>query len=145
ERNGRNLPPGSVAVIEANEFRSESQGKGQNLHTGPTGHEEVAELVEEHHDRQDEQKRDHIADQGMTEALDTMHQKIDHSVLARERIPPYSPKMRLRQFEARGWRPNIARYGQRPARHRRSPGPSRYRSAAPLQQLPRPGVRSCRT
>ena len=61
ERDGGELPAGAVAVVEADEFRAETDRKSQHPHAAPARDQEVAELVEEHDDRQDEQKRDDIA------------------------------------------------------------------------------------
>ena len=59
ERDGRDAPARAVPVVEAPELAAESDGEGRDGHAAPAGHEEVAELVEEHHHAQHEQEREH--------------------------------------------------------------------------------------
>ncbi len=65
ERDHRNLPAGAVTVIEAGDFGTKSQRKGENPHPCPAGHQEVPELMKEHDNRQNEQERNDIADQSV--------------------------------------------------------------------------------
>ena len=58
ERNGRKLPAGAMAIVEADELRAETHRKSQHPHAAPARDQEVAELVEEHDNAQSEQKRD---------------------------------------------------------------------------------------
>jgi hypothetical protein len=46
-----------VTVIEAEEFRTETDRERQYLHAAQAGDKKMPELVEENHDGQDEQKR----------------------------------------------------------------------------------------
>ena len=54
KRNSRNLPAGAVPIVESEQFGTESDRKDQYPDTAPAGHQEVAQLVEEHHEGQDE-------------------------------------------------------------------------------------------
>jgi hypothetical protein len=69
QRNGGNLPPRTVTVVEAYEFRAKTDGKHQNLHPAPTADEEMPQFVEEHDKAEDKQKGDdqtgHIAPKRM--------------------------------------------------------------------------------
>ena len=56
EWNSAQLPPRVVAVVEAEEFRAKPDGEDQHPDAAPAGHQEMAELVEKHHDGQDEQE-----------------------------------------------------------------------------------------
>ena len=56
ERNRGNLPARSVAVIESEQLRTEADGEDEDLNAIPARDQKMAELVEEHHDGQDEQK-----------------------------------------------------------------------------------------
>ena len=46
-----------MAVGEADEFAPEADGKHQHAHAAPARDEKMTELVDEDHDRQDEQER----------------------------------------------------------------------------------------
>ncbi len=65
ERDRGQLPAGAVAVVEAQKFRAETDREGQDPHAGPARDQEVAKLMEEDDDRQDEQERNHIAHQAI--------------------------------------------------------------------------------
>ncbi len=54
QRNGGNFPAGAVAIIEADDFRAESDGKHQDPHAAPAGDQEMAEFVEKHDQAEDE-------------------------------------------------------------------------------------------
>ena len=62
KRNGRELPARAVAVVEADKFGAETDREHQDPDAAPARDQEMAELVEEHDDRQNEQERDDIAD-----------------------------------------------------------------------------------
>ena len=62
ERDQRQPPARPLAIVKPEDLRPESDRKHLDCHAAPAGHEEVAEFVEEHHDREDEQERHHIAD-----------------------------------------------------------------------------------
>ena len=85
ERNGRHLPAGAVAVVEAEQFRAEAERERQDLHAGPAGDEEMAELVEENDDGQDEQEGNDVADQPMAQRIETMSEKSQTSDSPRPR------------------------------------------------------------
>ena len=56
ERNGGDLPARAVAVVKADEFGPEADGKHQNPHAAPARDQEMPELVEEHDQAEDEEK-----------------------------------------------------------------------------------------
>ena len=58
ERNGRKLPAGAMAVVEADDLRTETHRKSQHPHAAPARDQEMAKLMEEDDDAQSEQKRD---------------------------------------------------------------------------------------
>ena len=76
EWNGAQLPPRAMAVVEAEQFGTEPDGKDQHPDAAPAGDQEMAELVEKHHERQDEQKRNEIAEHAATQRVDP-RQKIE--------------------------------------------------------------------
>jgi len=55
QRNRRQLPAGSIAVVAADDLGAETHRKSQHLHPAPARHQEMAKLVEEHHHAQSEQ------------------------------------------------------------------------------------------
>ena len=57
--NSAHFPTGAMAIIEAEELRPETDRKDQDADTTSAGNHEVAEFVEEHHQRQDEEVADH--------------------------------------------------------------------------------------
>jgi hypothetical protein len=57
ERDPCEAPAGAIPVIESEDFAPEADGKGLDLHAAPAGDQKMAELVDEHHDRQHEQER----------------------------------------------------------------------------------------
>ncbi len=59
ERDRAELPAGAVTVVEADEFRPEADGEGVDADAAPAADEEVPHLVDEDHDGQNEQERDH--------------------------------------------------------------------------------------
>src|SRR3984893_7918290 len=69
--NRREFPTRAVAVVEAKKLRAESNGENQYPDPAPAGDQEVAELVEEHHQRQDEQEGDEIAEQAASQRIDS--------------------------------------------------------------------------
>ena len=82
ERDGRNLPAGAVPVVEADQFRTEADREGQHADAAPAGHQEVAKLVKEHDNRQNEQKRYQIADHAAAERAESGHNVEMHKPLA---------------------------------------------------------------
>src|SRR5262245_7473941 len=76
EWNGGELPAGAVTVVEAEKLRTEPDGENQYPHPAPAGDHEMAELVEEHHQRQDEQERDEVAKHAAPQRVDS-RQKIE--------------------------------------------------------------------
>src|SRR6516162_11150783 len=72
ERNGGQLPAGAVTVVKAKKLRAESDGENQHPHPAPAGDHEMAELVEEHHQRQDEQEtEDEVAEHAAPQRVDS--------------------------------------------------------------------------
>ena len=78
ERNGGNLPAGAVAIVEPEQLAAEADGEDQNPHAVPARDQKMAELVEEHHDGQNEQKRDGVAQDTATQRAHT-RQEIQNS------------------------------------------------------------------
>src|SRR5215470_11100719 len=70
ERHRGNLPAGAVAIVEPEEFRTETDGEHQYPDTTEARDQEMAELVEEYHDGQDEQKWDDVADHAASQRVD---------------------------------------------------------------------------
>ena len=68
ERNPGQPPARAVPVVEAHDLRTEADREGLDRHAAPAGHQEMAELVDEDHDGQDEQERKKIAEQRVAEA-----------------------------------------------------------------------------
>ncbi len=73
ERDGRDLPAGAVAVIEADEFRTEAERECEHFDAAPAGHQKVAKLVKENDNRQHKQERDQIAEQSPAERAQARH------------------------------------------------------------------------
>ena len=61
ERDGRKLPAGAMAIVEADDFGTETHRKSEHPHAAPARDEEMAELVEEDDNGQAEQKRNDLA------------------------------------------------------------------------------------
>ena len=61
ERDRGNLPAGSIAIVEADNFRAEPYRKQRDAHAAPAGDQKMAQLVEEDDDAQHEQERDDVA------------------------------------------------------------------------------------
>ena len=61
ERNRRDFPARSVAVIEADDFRPKADRKHQDPHAAPAGDQEMAQFVKEHDQAEHEQKGNDIA------------------------------------------------------------------------------------
>jgi|SRR4029077_16481379 hypothetical protein len=64
--NSGELPPGPAPIIEAEELRSEPDGEDHDPDATPARNQEMPELVEEHHEGQDKQKRDEISEHTAT-------------------------------------------------------------------------------
>src|SRR3984893_7372219 len=69
--NRREFPTRAVAVVEAKKLRAESNGENQYPDPAPAGDQEVAEHVENHHQRQAEEEGDEIAEQAATQRIDS--------------------------------------------------------------------------
>ncbi len=78
--NRGNLPARALAVVEPNEFRSESQRERQYFHAGPAANQEVTEFVKEDNDGEDEQEGDQIADKAVAQRIETMKKKFGHPI-----------------------------------------------------------------
>src|SRR5476651_1058527 len=106
----------------------------------------MTELMEEDDDGEHKQEGDDVTDEAMAQRIETMQKKLRHPIpLTQSRKPcPQPSRMPLRQFEARGWRPYFARYGQRRWRHRpTSEAPDCRTESRPRWSL-RPAARSHR-
>ena len=88
ERNGGDLPAGAVAIGEAEQLRAETDGKDQHPHAAPARDQEMAELVEEHDDAQDEQKRNDPAGQPAPQSPKLLKMSIPDLVPAPLRSAP---------------------------------------------------------
>src|SRR5262245_23768083 len=64
--NSGELPPGPAPIIEAKQLRSESDGEDKDPDATPARNQEMPELVEEHHECQDEQEGDEISEHAAT-------------------------------------------------------------------------------
>src|SRR4030081_1318002 len=106
----------------------------------------MTELMEEDDDREYKQKGNDVTNKPMAQRIETMQKKLGHWIpLSQSRKPcPPSSRMPLRLFEARGWRPYFARYGQRQWHRRRSPTAQDCRSGPSRSSWPRPAARSRR-
>src|SRR5262249_42043080 len=106
ERNCRNLPTRTVAIIESDDLGSETDRKCQDLDAAPTRHQKMAKLMKENNDRQHKQKRHDIADEAAAERAQASDDFHTHSYprlsLAGLRATRDLPRMPLRQFRARG-------------------------------------------
>ena len=63
QRNHGKAPARPVPVIEAGKFLAEAEREDVDLYAAPAADQEVAHLVEKHHDSQHEEERHHIAEQ----------------------------------------------------------------------------------
>src|SRR5258708_36755374 len=68
--NRREFPARAVAVVEAKKLRAEPNGENQDPDPAPAGHQEKAELGEEHHQRQDEREGNEKAEQAAPQQID---------------------------------------------------------------------------
>ena len=57
-----------MPVVESRDLRTETDRKGLDRDSAPTGHQEVAELVDEDHDGEHEQEGKEITEYGIAEA-----------------------------------------------------------------------------
>jgi hypothetical protein len=90
QRDGGELPTGAVAVREADELAAEADREHQDPHAAPACDHEVPELVEEHHDRQDEQERNDPVEEPVSPRPDA--RKKIHQYLV-PRTQPALPKI----------------------------------------------------
>ena len=81
EWNSGQLPSGAVAIIEADEFGAKSDRKGQYPDTAPAGDQKMAELVEEDHDGQYEQKGNEVAEDAPTQRADSRKKIETHDAM----------------------------------------------------------------
>ena len=72
ERDRRDLPAGAMAVVETGQFRPETERESQHPHARPAGDQEMAELMEENDDGQDEQEGNDVTDEPMAQRIETM-------------------------------------------------------------------------
>src|SRR5262249_27206545 len=75
EWNGGDLPACAVAIIESGKLWTKADRKGQDPNAAQPGDQEMAELMKEDDQAEDEQKRDDIAGDPSPQSLD-MRQKI---------------------------------------------------------------------
>src|SRR5690349_18114075 len=99
--------------------------------------------MEENDNGKDEQEGDRVTDKHMAYRIETVQKKLNHpNPLTRGVQPrPQPTRMPLRQFEARGWQPYFARYGQRRWRRRRRSRAPGSRSESRLRWSPLPDAR----
>ena len=122
ERHRGDFPARAMFVVEADEFGTKANGKHQHANSAPARHQKMTELVKEHDDSQNKKKWNNIADDSAAKRGEPAQHIEPHPA---NPIPPLwrltrekSPKMPLRQFQARGPGPTILQYGQRPGPHR---------------------------
>src|SRR5581483_8750754 len=131
ERDRGQLPARAVLVVKAEELRSEAEREHEHPHAAPARNQEMAELVEEDHHAQPEHERNSVVGHRTTKSDERRKNiQLHHTLIPPQRrpIPPFLPKMPLRQFRARGPAPVIAQHGQRRA-------PRRYRPALPTTHV----------
>src|SRR5262249_56625923 len=63
ERNGRNLPARTIAVVKAGDLGTEANREHQHFNAAPARHQKMAKLVEENDDGQNEQKQHYITNE----------------------------------------------------------------------------------
>ena len=68
ERDPGQPPARTVAIVEADDLRPESNRECLDRDAAPAGHQEVAKLVEEHHDGEHEQEGKQIRQHRVAEA-----------------------------------------------------------------------------
>src|SRR5207247_1447522 len=61
KRDGADLPPRAPTIVKPDQLRTEADGKCRHPDAAPTRNQKMAEFVEEHDDRQNEDERHHIA------------------------------------------------------------------------------------
>src|SRR5712664_2517360 len=100
--------------------------------------------MEENDDREHEQEGNDVADEAVAQRIETMKKKLGHPIpLEQSReAAPLPSKMRLRQFEARGWQLYFALCDQRRWRRRRTSMAPDFRNGPRRPSSPRPAARS---
>ncbi len=88
ERDRRDLPAGAAAVVEADQLGSEADREAGHPDAAPPPDQEMAHLVDEHHDGEDEQERHDVAEQVRRRTADDVEQIHGHLDAAR-RDPPW--------------------------------------------------------
>ena len=73
ERNRGKLPARSIAVVEADDFGTESDRKDEHPDAAKAGHQEMTKLVEENDDGQDKQEGHNVADDTAAECTQAPH------------------------------------------------------------------------
>ncbi|MGY4294725.1 hypothetical protein ACVWXN_002820 [Bradyrhizobium sp. i1.4.4] len=89
ERDRRDLPAGAMAVVETDQLRSETEREGQHPNARPARDQEMAEFMEEHDDRQDEQEGNRVAEEPMAQRIETMDEKVDHRIPSSSAARPW--------------------------------------------------------
>src|SRR5581483_1590402 len=69
KRDRGDFPARAVPVVEADKFGAETYGKDEDPHTAQPGDQEMAKLMEEDHQAEDEQKRNEIGDNASAQRM----------------------------------------------------------------------------
>ena len=86
ERHRGDFPARAVAVVEADDLGAEADGKGEHADAAPARHQEVAELVKEHDNGEDEQEGNDITGDAAAEGAQTPHNVRTHHTLVPARL-----------------------------------------------------------
>ena len=90
KRNGRDFPARCMPIGKAKKLPAESDRKHQDFHAAPASDQKMPKLVEEDHERQDEQKRNREAEHASAQDVDS-GQKIKIHEIDIPGRPRYSP------------------------------------------------------
>jgi hypothetical protein len=69
-----------VTVVETDQLGAKADGENQDPDAARPGDEEMAELMEKHDDRQNQQKRNDVTDQTGTQNIETPKQIRSHRI-----------------------------------------------------------------
>ena len=92
ERNGRDAPARAKTVDSGPKLRPEADREGVDSHAAPAADDEMAELVDEHDQRQDEHEGNEVDGEG--------RQKVQQSAVSPFSLAPSSPAARAMVTEA---------------------------------------------
>src|SRR5581483_10107267 len=78
KRNGGDFPARAVPVVKADDFGAKTDRKHQNPNAAPAGDQEMAQLMEEYDQAEDEQERHDIAEESVPKRLQMRHNHYPH-------------------------------------------------------------------